>query len=376
MIGRTIGIIGGGQLGRMLTLAAKPMGFDVVVVDPSPNCPAAQVGAREITAELYDPVALAQLADQADFITVEIEHFDAGVLEGIASLGKPVNPAPATIKIIQDKLWQKQLLQVAGIPIARFREISSGVDARNALNDFNGEMIIKTRKGGYDGRGNIVVKSEEEAKDALKQFGKQPVYAEELIPFKKELAALVAKSINGEVAVYPIVQTVHKRNICIKVLAPAPIRRKDRKAAVALAKKTAELLRGAGVFAIEMFLTEDGKVLVNEIAPRVHNSGHFTIEACHTSQFEQHIRAISGLPLGSSELVVPAAVMINLLGERDGPTDLKGLDNALSTPHTSVHIYGKSPTKVDRKMGHVTSTGSNLREAKRRAKKAHKKIKI
>jgi 5-(carboxyamino)imidazole ribonucleotide synthase len=373
---KTIGIIGGGQLGRMLTLAALPLGFRVVVINPTADSPAAQVGAEEIVADLYDADALQKLADESDFITIEIEHLDVDKLQAIERLNKPVNPSPEIIRIIQDKLFQKEFLDSAGIPVAPFVGIESISDARAALKQFEGKMLIKTRLGAYDGRGNMVVTSEADIDEAFEQFAGTPLYAEQYIPFEKELAVMVARGMNEEIALYPIVQTIHERNICIEVLAPAPVSEAIHTKATQIATAVAELLQGAGTFGIEMFLTESGRILINEIAPRVHNSGHYTTEASRTSQFEQHIRAISGLPLGDTSLVVPAAVMINILGERDGPTVFTGLANALSVPETSVHMYGKSPTKIDRKMGHITSTGKTIEEARERANTAREAISI
>lgn len=376
MAHRTIGIIGGGQLGRMLTLAAKPLGFHVVVVDPVPNSPAAQVGADQIVADLYDKAALAQLAERADVITIEIEHLDAEALADIEKLGVPVHPAPATVRIIQDKLWQKHLLHEAGIPVASFVEVNTLEEAKSVLKAFGGKMLLKTRHGAYDGRGNALITRQQQLKKAFERFKDAKLYAEKFIPFDKELSVIIARSTKGKVEVYPVVETVHKDNICVETKVPAHIDKKAAKKAEKLAYEVAKYLRGAGVFAIEMFLTKDGQVLVNEIAPRVHNSGHYTIEASHTSQFEQHIRAVSGLALGDASLAVPAAVMINILGERDGPTKVEGLEDALALPHVSVHIYGKAPTKKSRKMGHITATGKTVRQAARHAKRARRKIKI
>jgi 5-(carboxyamino)imidazole ribonucleotide synthase len=376
MKGKTIGILGAGQLGRMLTLAALPLGFKVVVLSPTADSPAKQVGAEEIVGDLYDPVALSKLAERADYITIEIEHLDALALEALELSGKSVNPAAKTVKMIQDKLLQKQFLDDASIPVAPFVAITDQAVAAGVLRDFGGSMLLKTRRGGYDGRGNMVITSDADIGRAFKVFADKPLYAEKLVPFSKELAVVVARSTTGEVAVYPVVETVHVRNICVEVLAPAPIPAKQRKQAEQLAGKVAALLDGAGVFAIEMFLTVDGEILVNEIAPRVHNSGHYTIEAARTSQFEQHIRAITGLPLGDTDLIVPAAVMVNILGERDGPTTLIGLDKAQKMPHTAVHLYGKSPTKIDRKMGHITSTGKTIAEARKAARQARKHLSV
>ena len=373
---RTIGIVGGGQLGRMLTLAAKPLGFHVIVVNPTANSPAAQVGAEEIVADLYDPVALKQLAKRADYVTVEIEHLDADELESISKNGTPVNPTPATIRLIQDKLLQKQALKSWNIPIADFDAITDEANAARLLKRFGGKMIIKTRHGGYDGRGNMVVKSKADIKKAFQLFAGRQLYAEAIVPFTKELAVMVARSVSGHVSVYPVVQTIHERNICVEVLAPAPVSVVVRRRAEKIATKVADLLGSVGAFGIEMFLTKGGKVLVNEIAPRVHNSGHHTIEANRTSQFEQHIRAVAGLPLGDTSLVVPAAVMINILGERDGLTKIIGVDEALQIPGVSVHLYGKSPTKIDRKMGHITATAKTVAQARAHAREARRKISI
>lgn len=372
----TIGIVGGGQLGRMLTEAALPLGYDVMVVDPGENCPAHQAGAEEITANLYDKDALAELAKRSDFITVEIEHLDTHVLEMLENEGAIINPRPATVRLIQDKYAQKVFLEEHGIPVAPFVEITDEEAALRALENFGGSMIIKAKHGAYDGRGNMVVSSPAEVKEAFKTFADRELYAEQLVPFERELAVMVAKDVRGNVVSYPAVQTIHARNICEEVLAPAPVDESIREKAGELARSVVELLEGAGMFGVEMFLTKDGEVLVNEIAPRVHNSGHHTMEFSRTSQFEQHVRAITGLPLGSVESVVPAAVMINILGERDGPTRVTGLADVLAIPDTSVHIYGKSPTKVDRKMGHITSTGKTVEEAQKRAREARKALDI
>lgn len=371
-----IGIVGGGQLGRMLTEAALPLGFSVVVVDPSKNCPAHQAGAAEITGNLYDETALRQLASQCDVITVEIEHLDTYVLETIEKEGTAVYPSPATVRLIQDKYLQKVFLRDHFIPLADFTEVSSVRDAEKALAAFGGRMLIKAKHGAYDGRGNMVVKSKTDIAKAFELFDGRELYAEKFVPFDRELAVIVARSVNGEICTYPVVQTVHARNICEQVFSPAPVKKSIAKKAEALAHEVAAHLKGAGVYGVEMFLTRDGDVLVNEIAPRVHNSGHHTIEGNRTSQFEQHVRAITGLPLGDVGLSAPAACMVNILGERDGETRLQGLANVLSIPDVHVHLYGKSPTKIDRKMGHITATGSSLAQAQKRARTARKALDI
>lgn len=372
----TIGIVGGGQLGRMLTLAAKPLGFRVVVLNPQPGGPAKQVGAEEIIGDLYDETALQQLAEQADFITVEIEHLNADALATIEASGVPVNPAPATIRLVQDKFKQKEYLQEAGVPVAPFVGISNKQAALTALKTYGGKMLLKTREGAYDGRGNMVIANEADIDRAFEIFGERALYAEGFVPFERELAVMVARDMAGTIAVYPIVETVHERNICTEVLAPAQIPDVQREKAEAIARKVAGLLKGAGTFGIELFQTTNGDILVNEIAPRVHNSGHYTPEACRVGQFEQHIRAITGLPLGSTEMIVPAAVMINILGERNGPTEIKGRAEVLNDPYVSLHLYDKYPTKIDRKMGHITATGASVDEARQRARTARQLFSI
>lgn len=373
---KTIGIVGGGQLGRMLTLAALPLGFKVIVINPTPGSPASQVGAAEIIADLYDAAALRALAKKSDYVTIEIEHLDSEVLIALAAKGTLINPSPKTISLIQDKFLQKEFLHQAGISVVPFVKIKDEMSAKKALKNFDGKMLIKARQGAYDGRGNMLITQPSAITKAFRLFGGRKLYAEGFVPFTKELAVMVARSMDGETAVYPLVETIHQRNICVEVLSPALISQKTSKKAEAVARKVAQLLDGAGMFCIEMFLTKNGEVLVNEIAPRVHNSGHASIEANHTSQFEQHIRAITGLPLGAVGLKVPAAAMINILGERSGPTSLSGLNEILKTPHVSVHMYGKSPTKIDRKMGHITATAKTLAVAQKRARRARKQLSI
>jgi 5-(carboxyamino)imidazole ribonucleotide synthase len=373
--GKTIGIVGGGQLGRMLTLAAKPLGFEVIVLDPGLNCPAAQVGARQIIGNLHDKQALRQLAEASDVVTIEIEHLDASALEEIAKTGKPVHPAPSTIKMIQDKYLQKQFLTQAAVAVAPYTLITDTASAEAALKNYKGKMILKTRHGAYDGRGNFVIKNPKELKKILETFGPQDLYAEELLPFKKELSVIIARDTKGRAAFYPVVEMKHQRSICLEVLAPAAISDNAHDAALKLAKQVAKHLKGAGIFAIEMFLLKNDQVVVNEIAPRVHNSGHHTIEACVTSQFEQHIRAITGLTLGSTDLVVPAASMVNILGTKNDHLEID-FAKALRVPDTHMHWYGKSPVKIDRKMGHITSTGSTLQIASKHANQARRGVKV
>lgn len=374
---KTIGIIGGGQLGQMLTLAAKKLDFNVIVVDTKPNSPAAQVGAEEIVSQNYDEASLRQLAERSDFLTTEFEEgLDMEILKSLKELGKPIYPKPETIQLVQDKYVQKKLMTENGVPAGDFAAIQTVDDAKRLLVEYGGKMLIKTRKGGYDGNGNMVVASDEDIARAFEIFEARELYAEKFVNFTKELAVMVAISTSGEVAVYPVVETVQERNICLEVIAPADISETQAEQAREIAYKVVRLLDSPGMFGIELFLSNDGQVLLNEIAPRVHNSGHYTIEACKTSQFEQHIRAITGMELGSTEMLVSSAVMINILGERDGETKIQGTDVAETQGHTTVHMYGKSPTKVDRKMGHLTTTADSREEALEQAHAARKEIMV
>ncbi len=371
---RRIGIVGGGQLGRMLGIAAKQLGFTVIVLDPNPDSPAGQVVDRQILGHYADPDAIRMLAAEVDYLTFEIEHTDAGVLEEIAER-IPVNPSPATLRIIQDKLAQKQFLEAAGLPIAESRPVETHEDLLAAIDAFGLPLLLKARFDAYDGRGNALIREISEIDAALGKLAGRPVYCERFVPFLKELAVVAARSVDGQIAVYDVVETIHRNNICHMVLAPAEVVPEVTEKAHQLAERVMERLEGAGVFAIEMFLTVAGDIVINEIAPRVHNSGHYTIEACVTSQFEQQIRAIIGMPLGSTEQHT-RAVMINLLGTRNGPAELCGLDGALAVSNVGVHIYGKAETRLERKMGHLTATGATLRIARERAELAHDRISI
>lgn len=372
----TIGIVGGGQLGRMLTEAATALGFKVVVVDPNDNCSASQVGAEQIKAAWDDKAALAELAEQSDYVTFETEHLDVSSFENLSSKEiHKINPLPSTVGMIQDKYSQKLFLSSVA-PVPAFKQANDADAALSHMQEWGGSMMIKTRRGGYDGRGNMVVRSAGDIKKAFEVFAGRELYAEQLADFKKELAVMVARDIHGNVATYPVTETIHERNICVETFTSADIEASIAEHAEKVALDVAEHLEGAGVFGIEMFLGADDEILVNEIAPRVHNSGHYTIEACETSQFEQHIRAITGMELGPAALKVPAAVMVNILGKRNGPTKVKGLEQAEEIPGVSVHLYGKSPTKIDRKMGHITAVADTLERARERAEQARESIDI
>lgn len=372
---KQLGIVGGGQLGRMMAVPAAQLGFDVTVLDPTPNSPAGQV-ATQVVGDFKDAEAVRSFGAGKDFLTFEIELAHAEVLSELQKQGVAVNPDPATLAIIKDKLKQKEYLQKLGVPVADFRKVESRPDLETAAADFGYPFVLKSRAGSYDGRGNARINTEKDMDEALEKLGSTGLYAERFVAFKKELAIMVARGSDGTLATYPLVESVHERDILQHILVPASVEQAVEEKAAAFAQTVISHFDGAGVFGIEMFLAESGEVMINEIAPRVHNTGHFTIEANRTSQFEQHIRAVTQLPLGDTSMQVPAAAMVNILGEREGPAEVKGLERALDIPGVSVHIYGKAQTKVDRKMGHITAVADTADTALVAAQTARKSITI
>lgn len=373
---KRIGIVGGGQLGRMIAPPAQQLGFEVAVLDPTPHSPAAQVTEHHIQASFDDAAAIRRLGEMSDYLTFEIELAHDEVLNELTEQGVQVNPSAATLGLIKDKLSQKEFLAKAGLPVTNFRAVTGAANVREVAKEFGYPLLLKARRDAYDGRGNVLIEAPEEIAEALERLNGRELYVEQFVPFAHELAVMVARDARGTIVTYPTVETVHRNNICHLVRAPAPIAPRVAKQATALAHRVMEQFKGAGVFGVEMFLTENGEILINEIAPRVHNSGHYTIEACPVSQFEQHVRAITGLPLGSTGMFVPAAVMVNILGERQGPAQLTGLEEAVALSGVSVHIYGKADTKPDRKMGHITAVGNTLETAETSALKARELITI
>ena len=377
MTKQSLGIAGGGQLGLMLTEAAHRLGLNVTVLAPTPESPAGQVADRQIVGDFADPAALFQLASAADVLTFEIESAHAGALSDIAAQ-KPdrVHPLPRTLTIIHDKLRQKEFLARAEIPVADFAAVKAAKSLRDAAGRWGYPLVLKTRYGGYDGRGNTLIASSQDIAPALERLAGKKLYVEKFVPFVKELAVIAARTREGETAVYPVVETIHRHHICHMVIAPAPVSPEVQAQARRLAERVLSVFGGTGVFGIEMFLTSEGDVLVNEVAPRVHNSGHFTIEACTTSQFEQHVRAVAGLPLGKADMKVPAAVMINILADRTGLAKPRGVEQAESLGDVTVHIYGKKEARPERKMGHITVCAQTVEEAVAKAKAARVCISI
>lgn len=381
MDNRTVGILGGGQLGRMLGAAASLLNIKVLVLDSGDSAPAKQVIAptpplSHVDGKFTDEESVRQLASQVDVLTVEIEHVNAQVLEDImkdSSRPIQVHPHPSTIKIIQNKLTQKRHLTKYGVPVVDCQEvIASSADPstsmQGAIKTLGLPLMLKSQTLAYDGRGNYVVETEDDVGKAQTALGDRPLYAERWAPFVKEIAVMIVRSASGTVVSYPAVETVHKENICHIVF--APLRGTDQELdgkARRVAEKAIQTFEGAGVFGVEMFLMPDGEILVNEIAPRPHNSGHYTIEACYSSQYENHLRAILDLPLGSTELRVPAAVMLNLIGASSDMSEITRVcQKALTVPGAAIHLYGKSESRKGRKMGHITIVGNSEAEVRSR----------
>ena len=357
-MGKILGIIGGGQLGMMLTEAAKNMTSNIsqiIVLDPTENCPASKIGATQIVADFKNALAIKELASKCDIITYEIESGDSKILKNLENECE-INPSPETLEIIQDKLTQKKFLAENNIPVAEFREITSKNELESKINEFGLPVLLKTRTGAYDGRGNFKIDTLDQISEALEIFDGQSLMIEKFVNFKMEVSVIASRSTSGEIKTYPLVENIHKNNILEMTIAPARINETISKNAEEIAHKTMEVLHGAGVFGIEMFVTNDNEILINEIAPRVHNSGHHTLQSSKTSQFEQHLRAILGLKLGSTELVHPT-IMYNILGPKDFIGKFKNPTTDLQ--NVFLKMYGKSESKPQRKIGHVNVVDKN-----------------
>lgn len=376
---KRIGIIGGGQLGKMMVSEGKKLGLFFAILDPLHDCPASSMVDKHIVADFYNKEEIRRLAEITDVITYEFEHIDADILMELEEEGYKIFPSPATLKIIQNKLHQKVFLRQQGIPVPDFQKIETLEELQDAVKSNGLPLLLKSCRGGYDGKGNFLIKTSEDISGAFEALGGKgsELMMEAYVPFVKEVSVIVARGANGEIKTYPLGENIHENNILKTTIVPARVTKEIKEKAKALAFKTMEVLKGIGIFCIEMFVDEDNNLLVNEIAPRTHNSGHYTIEACSTSQFSQHLRAIMELPLGSTSLVSPA-VMINLLGEGgyEGKSKLIGLEKALELPEVYVHFYGKTDTKPERKMGHVTILGDSLQLALDKANKLTDMIKV
>ena len=358
--GSTIGIFGGGQLGRMTAIAAKRMGYRVIVLDPTPDCPAGQVADDEITAPYTDVTAAKELARQCAVVTAEFENVPADTLEAIEPI-VPVRPASRILRIAQNRIAEKTFLAEHGFPVPNFRPVRSREDLLRAVSEIGCPAVLKTATGGYDGKGQVLIEHPDEAEKAWERLGKVDCVLEEFVLLEREVSVIVARNLRGEEAVYPVAENTHSRHILDTSVMPARISPDLAKQAQELAQAIARELELIGLLCVEMFVAQDGRLLVNELAPRPHNSGHQTFDAAVTSQFEQLVRAICNLPLGSTELYRPAAIA-NLLGdlwEGGEPNWVK----ALELPEVKLHLYGKAEPRPGRKMGHLTATGETSDEA-------------
>ncbi|MFZ5817435.1 MAG: 5-(carboxyamino)imidazole ribonucleotide synthase, partial [Bacillota bacterium] len=305
--GSVIGIVGGGQLARMSGLAARAMGYRVVVADPDPDCPAAAAADRVVVARLSDPDGVAPLADLADVITYEFENINPAVLERLAQ-SRPVYPGVQVLRVSQNRILEKSALEAAGVPVAPWRAVHTQGDFDEALAAIGVPSVLKTATEGYDGKGQVVIRSREEAPAAFAKLAGRPLVLEGFVPFACEVSVVVARNSRGEVRTFPVAENIHELNILAYSIVPARVSPETAAAARELAVRVAEQLELIGLLGVEMFALPDGRLLVNELAPRPHNSGHYTQDACLTSQFEQHIRAVCGLPLGGVDLLSPVCM--------------------------------------------------------------------
>lgn len=373
--GCTVGIIGGGQLGRMLVLEARRLSIRTCVLDPDPDCPSGQVADEQVVASYSDRLAAEELARRADVITYEFEHIDAAVVAHVETL-RPVYPASRILELVQHRFRQKQALHQLGFPLAAFRSVESRFDLARAVSSLGFPAVIKTATSGYDGKGQAVLRDEADADRAYAMLhsGSRMLVLEEYIAFEKEISVICARDVEGSVACYPVMENVHRGGILDTTVVPARIDAPLATSARELAQAIAERLGVVGLLCVEMFVTPDRGLLVNELAPRPHNSGHYTLDACPTSQFEQLLRVLCGLPLGSTDLTSPA-VMVNVLG--DVWLQAGGRPNfaaALAVPGVKLHLYGKGDARAGRKMGHLSALAPTLDSAEERAGAARRAL--
>ncbi len=368
-----LGILGGGQLAQMMTQAAVSLGIETAIFERRPDSPAARLTHYHFAGDWCDEALLAAFASVCDAVTLENEFVDASVLRWLEARGLPVYPSSSTLAAVQDKLIQKETMRAAGLPLPAFRAVASPDDALAAAAEFGWPLLLKARRDSYDGYGNAALHSPDDIPAAWAKLGAdrgRALLAEAFVRFARELAVMVVRGRGGQTVCYPVVETVQQNHICHVVRAPAPVSARTAQQAVNTARAAVEAVGGVGVFGVELFELADGGLLYNEIAPRPHNSGHYTIEGCVISQFENHIRAVLGWPLGSVEMVAPAAVMVNVLGRRSGPARPDGAAAALAVIGAHVHIYAKREVRTGRKMGHVTALGDTIEEAETIARRA------
>ncbi|WP_416730363.1 5-(carboxyamino)imidazole ribonucleotide synthase [Fictibacillus sp. JL2B1089] len=361
---QTLGILGGGQLGRMMALSAREMGLNVVVLEPGENSPCGQVADHQITTAYDDREGIKKLAEQSDVVTYEFENIDAESANWLEENGN-LPQGSRLLSVTQHRLKEKETLQKAGVPVAPYRPVTNLRSLQRAVEELGYPSVLKTCRGGYDGKGQFVIKQESDLEIAATLLEKETdCVLEAWVDFEKEISVIITRSVSGEVKSFPIAENIHKENILHQTIAPARITNTTADQAKLLAGSIATELELVGTLAVEMFVAKDGTIYVNELAPRPHNSGHYTIEACETSQFDQHVRAVCNWPLGNAELIKPA-VMINILGEHH-ETVLREIGNL---GEAKLHLYGKKEAKAKRKMGHITVLGDTIEQALEKAEK-------
>jgi 5-(carboxyamino)imidazole ribonucleotide synthase len=357
-MGKILGIIGGGQLGMMITEAAQKIPehiSKVIVLDPTENCPASQVGAEQIIADYKDRNAIIELAKKSDIITYEIESGNSEVLKSVEGYAE-INPSPETLKTIQDKFLQKSFLLQNNLPVAEFIKVDTIFDLEEGLKKFGFPALLKSRRDAYDGRGNFKIDSLEQIQKAYNFFNKKNLMLEKFIAFKMEVSVIAARNTKGEIKTFPLVENIHEDNILRETIAPARVSKKVAHRAEEIAKTTMNVLKGAGIFGIEMFVTKNDQIIINEIAPRVHNSGHHTLQSSEISQFDQHLRAILGLDLGNTTIIYPT-IMCNILGPKNFEGEYKPIE--ITEPNLFLKMYGKKISKPLRKLGHFNLVGKS-----------------
>lgn len=352
--GQTIGIIGGGQLGRMMALAAKAMGYRIAVLDPEPDSPCGQVSDHKVVGAYDDLEAIKKLAEVSDVITYEFENIDSKALAWLCENAN-VPQGTGLLEISQDRIAEKQAIQNAGVEVAPYAIINSIKDIYDNMEGLGFPAVLKTSRGGYDGKGQLVIRNEQDIENAFDLINHGPCVLEKWVPFKKEISVILTGNSNGEISVFPVAENIHVNNILHQTIVPARISNEAKEKAIRYAKQIADKFKLVGTLAVEMFLTGDEEIYINELAPRPHNSGHYTIEACETSQFEQHVRAVCSLPSGSTALLKPA-VMVNILGEHQESI----LAKIQELKDWKIHFYGKRNPEIRRKMGHATILRESL----------------
>ena len=353
-----IGVIGGGQLAWMMAPGAELLGIELLVQTPKPDDPACAIAQKTFLGPVADATLTQEMATACDVITFENEFIDLPALQVLEKTGITFYPQLNCLAPLLDKYEQRQYCSQIGLPSPTFRTLNGEADLPKLKERGNAvglPLALKTRRHGYDGQGTFILKTLEAVEQTWKDLGYQPVLLEAFVPFEKELAVMVARDRAGKIAVYPVVETQQIEQVCRRVIAPASVEQRVVDEVSAIAHKLMDSLQVVGIFGIEFFLTQAGEVLINEIAPRTHNSGHYTLDACATSQFEQQLRAVSGRSLGKVELTCPGAVMVNLLGTEDSDSDYPQQRTAIAQiPNSRLYWYGKKPSRIGRKLGHVT----------------------